>query len=217
MITIVDYRAGNLPSVARALKRVGCEGHITSDPAEVAAAERIIFPGVGAAGEAMRNLHELGLVKVLRAAARQGKPFLGICLGYQILFDASDEDGGVACLGILPGRVVHFPEPLRDESSPRPLKVPQMGWNAVRFTRPHPVWDGVAAGSEFYFVHSYYPQPGPGLTAGVTAYGIEFAAACATGTLVGFQFHPEKSGEPGLRMLANFCRWQPESPSAAKP
>lgn len=209
MIAIVDYRAGNLTSVARALRHLGQDCVITADPAAIAGADRVIFPGVGAAGEAMRNLCELGLAPALRAAVAAGKPFLGICLGYQILFDASDEDGGVRCLGLLPGRVVRFADDLRDEPGARPLKVPQMGWNAVAFRGAHPVWRDVPAGSEFYFVHSYYPAAAPEVVCATTRYGIEFASGAARGSLVAFQFHPEKSGEPGLRLLANFCAWEP--------
>jgi glutamine amidotransferase len=209
-IAIVDYRAGNLTSVARALASLGRQSVITCDPATIAQAERIIFPGVGAAGEAMRNLTELGLGAVLRDAVAQGKPFLGICLGYQILFSGSDEDGGVECLGILPGQVVRFPDPLLATGYPRPLKVPHMGWNGVRFLRAHPVLEGVPAGSEFYFVHSYYPQPAqPDLRCGETDYGLTFASGVAWKSLIAFQCHPEKSGRPGLRLLDNFCRWEP--------
>ena len=207
MIAIVDYKAGNLTSVLRALERLGQQAVITGDPEMIRRAGRVLFPGVGAAGEAMRNLRELGLVDVLREVART-KPFLGICLGYQILFEHSDEDGGVECLGILPGRVVRFPEPLRSPHEPRPLKVPHMGWNEVRFTRRHPVWEGVPAGSEFYYVHSYYPVPQPEDVCAETEYGVTFAGGVARGTLVGFQSHPEKSGEPGLRLLKNFCTWK---------
>ena len=208
MIAIVDYRAGNLASVARALEHLGQTGVITSDPDIIAAADRIIFPGVGAAGEAMRNLHELGLQPVLRQAVADGKPLLGICLGYQILFEHSEEDGGIACLGLLPGRVVRFAESAPG-AMPR-LKVPHMGWNQAVFGRPHPVWHGVPAGSEFYFVHSYYPKAPVKVTACTTDYGVTFASGAATGSLVGFQFHPEKSGPPGLRLLLNFCHWSPE-------
>jgi len=208
MIAIVDYRAGNLPSVLRALRHLGQDGRITSDPAEIARADRIIFPGVGAAGDCMRNLRELKLIKVLRAAVDDGKPFLGICIGYQMLFERSEEDGGVACLGILPGRVVRFPEPLQPAEAERPLKVPHMGWNEVRFLGQHPVWKDIPPRSEFYFVHSYYPVPLPEVVAAETEYGVSFASGVASGSLVAFQFHPEKSGAPGLRLLANFCTWR---------
>ena len=209
MIAIVDYKAGNLPSVLRAVRHLGQDGRITSDPTEIARAERIIFPGVGAAGAAMKNLRKLGLLDVLRTAVREGTPFLGICLGYQILFEQSDEDGGSECLGILPGRVVRFPEPLPAAGVERPLKVPHMGWNEARFRGTHPVWAEVPPQSEFYFVHSYFPQPAAELVAAETEYGVRFASGVASNSLVAFQFHPEKSGAPGLRLLANFCAWNP--------
>lgn len=206
MIAVVDYRAGNLTSVANALTFLGHRFVVTSEPAVVARSERIVFPGVGAAGEAMRHLGELGLSSVLRAAVEGGKPFLGICLGYQILFGHSVEND-TPCLGILPGEVVPFPEDLRDPRTGRPLKVPEMGWNQVVFRGRHPVWDDVPAGSEFYFVHSYYPEPDPSVVCATTDHGVEYASGVAAGSLVAFQFHPEKSGRPGLRLLDGFCKW----------
>lgn len=209
MIAIVDYRAGNLTSVAAAVAKLGFAGKVTSDPADIAAADRVIFPGVGAAESAMANLHQMGLVEPLLAAIHGGKPFLGICIGFQLLFEHSDEDGGVACLGALPGRVVRFADDLHEGGDPQPLKVPHMGWNHVTFTCRHPVWEGVPEDAEFYFVHSYHPIPSPEIVAGTTVYGIEFASVVARDNLVASQFHPEKSGRPGLRMLDNFCRWNP--------
>jgi len=208
MITVVDYKAGNLASVGNALAYLGREFVISDNPAAVAAADRIVFPGVGAAGDAMKNLRNLGLIQPLLDAVRRGIPFLGICIGYQLLFEHSNEDD-VDCLGILGGRVVRFPDDLTDPVTRRRLKVPQMGWNEVRFLRPHPVWNGLPEGAEFYFVHSYFPEPVPGLVAGVTDYGVEFASAAARDNVVGVQFHPEKSGRPGLQFLDNFCRWTP--------
>ncbi|OGV74061.1 MAG: imidazole glycerol phosphate synthase, glutamine amidotransferase subunit [Lentisphaerae bacterium RIFOXYB12_FULL_65_16] len=207
MIAIIDYKAGNLTSVASAVQALGHPCCITSDPAKIAAADRVIFPGVGAARAAMQNLRDMNLVDCLRALATNGKPFLGICLGYQILFEFSEEDN-VECLGILPGRVVRFPQGMT-EGDTRPLKIPQMGWNEARFNLPHPVAAGLAAGSEFYFVHSYYPVPQPDLVCATTKYGIDFASGAASRNLVAFQFHPEKSGRPGLKLLDNFCRWTP--------
>jgi len=208
MIAVVDYRAGNLTSVANALEHLGHAYRITSTPAEVRAADRVIFPGVGAAGDAMDNLRELALVAPIREAVAAGKPFLGICIGYQLLFEHSEE-GDTPCLGILPGWVVRFAEDLKEPGTGRTLKVPEMGWNSVRFLRPHPVWKDVPEGSEFYFVHSYHPAPAPEIAAGVTEYGIEFVSAAASGSLVAVQFHPEKSGRPGLKLLDGFCRWTP--------
>jgi glutamine amidotransferase len=145
----------------------------------------------------------------LRQVLAQGKPFLGICLGYQVLFQHSDENDTV-CLGLLPGKVRRFPDPLLEAGNPRPLKVPQMGWNQLAFTRQHPVWAGVPAGSEFYIVHSYFPEvPDAAMIAATTDYGVTFTSGVAWQTLVAFQCHPEKSGAPGLKMLDNFCRWRP--------
>jgi glutamine amidotransferase len=208
MIAVVDYRAGNLTSVGNALDSLGCEFSITQSPADILEAERIVFPGVGAAGDAMKNLDDLGLIEPLRRAVARGVPFLGICLGYQILFDYSAEND-VACLGIFPGRVVRFSDSMPDPRTARPLKVPQMGWNTVRFLFDHPVWSGLPDGAEFYFVHAYYPVPGPGIAAGITDYGVDFTSACVRANVIGCQFHPEKSGRPGLRFLDNFCHWTP--------
>ena len=212
MIAIVDYRAGNLTSVARALRYLGHDCVITAAAAELRRAERLIFPGVGAAGAGMQALTELGLGDAIRAAVAAGKPFLGICLGYQVLFESSAEDQ-VECLGVLPGRVVRFPDNLRESPESRPLKIPHMGWNRVRFLRPHPVWAGVPDDSEFYFVHSYFPVPPPERVCATADYGLTFAAGCCRDNLVAFQFHPEKSGAPGLRLLENFCRWTPTAGS----
>jgi glutamine amidotransferase len=208
MIAIVDYEAGNLTSVAAALDVLGFQAVITSEPAVIAAAERIVFPGVGAAGSAMRNLQRLGLAGPLRQAVAAGKPFLGICLGFQILFEHSDEDGGVELLGVFRGRVVRFADGMT-EGGQGPLKVPQMGWNLASFRGAHPVWADLPADSEFYFVHSYYPEPEPADIGATTVYGKTFASGVARGNVVAFQFHPEKSGRPGLQLLRNFCTWSP--------
>lgn len=208
MIVVVDYRAGNLTSVQLALEHLGYAGKISSRPEDVEAADRVIFPGVGAAGEAMHHLNQLGLSEALKNAVAIGKPFLGICLGYQVLFDWSEEDGGTPCLGLLPGRVQRFDEQMREEHTGRRLKIPQMGWNRVAFQGNHPVWDGLPSDSEFYFVHAYYAVPSPQTVCAITSYGLEFASGAARDNLVAFQFHPEKSGRIGLKLLENFCRWQ---------
>ena len=206
MIAIVDYKAGNLTSVQLAFQALGADAQVTSDPNTILAADRVVFPGVGAAGSAMHNLADLKLIPVLKQVAASGKPFLGICLGTQILFDFSEEDGGVPTLGILPGRVPRF------RPSERWDKVPQMGWNQVMIARPHPLLDGIADGSEFYFVHSYYPAPAdPTLAIGTTCYaGVTFASMVGRGNVAATQFHPEKSGRIGLRLLSNFIGWNPE-------
>jgi len=205
MIGIIDYRAGNLTSVARALQRLGEPCRITDDPIALGEATHIIFPGVGAAGEAMTYLHDKGLDRWIRQWVRQGKPLLGICLGTQVIFDHSEEND-TTCLGIIPGRVRRFPAGL--EKDGLSLKIPHMGWNEVIF-KDHAVFAGLLPKAEFYFVHSYYPVPADERwIVGTVEYGQTFCAAVARDNLVAVQFHPEKSGNPGLAILANFCRWR---------
>ena len=205
MIAIIDYRAGNLTSVARALRFLGQDCEVTDDPGKIAAAQRVIFPGVGAAGEAMANLRAKGLDACVRDVFQAGKPILGICLGTQIIFDYSEEDD-TACLGIIPGRVRKFPEGM--EEGGQRLKIPHMGWNRINYRGGHPVFRGLPEGAEFYFVHSYYPEPADGSAAvGRARYGMEFCAAVAHRNLAAVQFHAEKSGRIGLRILENFCGW----------
>ena len=189
MLVIVDYKAGNLTSVRNAFAALGVEAVVTRDPEVIRAADRIVFPGVGAAKSAMENLRELGLEAAVREAAASGKPFLGICLGMQILFAHTEEDGGVDTLGILPGQVRLFPDVPG-------FKVPEIGWNQVR------IKDGGAKdGLEYYFVHSYYAEVGPE-TVGFTEYaGVTFTALVKKGNLWACQFHPEKSGRVGLELL----------------
>lgn len=205
MIAIVDYRAGNLTSVRLALEALGLDGRITDDPAVIMAAERVIFPGVGAAGAAMENLRQLGLDRAIHSVVTAGTPFLGICLGTQLIYEHSEEDGGTDCLGLIPGRVRLFRPTSRFD------KVPQMGWNAVRQVRQHPIFAGIDDGSEFYFVHSFYPDPADAAcVVGATDYaGVSFASAINRDNLVATQFHPEKSGRIGLRLLKNFSEWKP--------
>jgi glutamine amidotransferase len=208
LIAIVDYRAGNLTSVLRAVRHLGHQGVITDEPAVIRSADRVIFPGVGAAGETVANLRALGLDRVLcEEADARGKPLLGICIGVQVIFDSSDEDGGTACLGLLPGRVARFPG--------GGLKVPQIGWNQVRQLRPHPIFRGVPDGAEFYFVNSYHPVPAdPAHVFAEAEYGVRFACVVGRRNLVATQFHLEKSGRVGLRMLDNFCRWDGDDAAA---
>jgi len=203
MIAIIDYRAGNLTSVKLAFDALETESVVTSDPAVIRSCDRVVFPGVGAAGSAMRNLAALGLIEVLREILASGTPFLGICVGTQVLFDFSEEDGGTPALGILSGRVRRFqPADSRD-------KVPHMGWNQMRIVRPHPLLEGVADPTDFYFVHSYYPDPtDPRCVIGATEYaGVSFAAMVGRAHVAATQFHVEKSGRSGLRILKNFTAW----------
>jgi glutamine amidotransferase len=206
MIAIIDYKAGNLPSVQRALDFLGKESVITGDFSQVIKAERIIFPGVGAAGRAMEDLKRHDLDQALLEAYHHGKPILGICLGTQIVMERSQENS-TQCLGLIGGDVQRFREDITDRGGNR-LKVPHMGWNSVALRRKHPLFEGVDTQSEFYFVHSYYPTPtDPGRVLGETVYGIGFASVLETKSLVAVQFHPEKSGRPGLKILVNFCNW----------
>lgn len=206
MIAIINYEAGNLTSVERALRGLGADCLITQDLARIAEAERVIFPGVGAAGSAAESMRRLGLDQALRQALAAGKPVMGICLGTQIIFESSEE-GDAVCLGLLPGKTIRFADGLTDEDG-RAIKIPHMGWNTVRLLRPHPVFAGVPADAEFYFVHSYHPAPARAEDiVGQTFHGRDFASVVARDNLVAMQFHPEKSGRPGLRILRNFIAW----------
>ena len=203
MLAIVDYKAGNLTSVKLALETVGAEGTITSDPDTVASADRIIFPGVGAAGSAIKTLKTLGLDEALRDAVRRGTPLLGICVGMQVLLDFSEEDGGTEMLGFIPGRVIRF------RPTDRWDKVPQIGWNSVRWTPEnigHPFFKDIDNGTDFYFVHSFYPVPRhPKHILAETDYaGSSFASVLRHENILATQFHPEKSGRLGLQLLTNF-------------
>ena len=203
MIAIVDYRAGNLTSVRLALEHLGLQAKVTRDPGEIAAAERVIFPGVGAAGSAMQNLDDLKLADTLRGVVNDGAPFLGICLGTQVIFEHSEEDGGVECLGLVPGNVKKF-----TPSDPL-CKIPQMGWNTIEIQRSHPLFDGIEDESEFYFVHSYYPIPSDAsYSLAETEYAdARFASVIGKDNLAATQFHPERSGRIGLKLLENFSKW----------
>jgi len=197
-VVIVDYGAGNLRSVARAVAHVGHEPSVTSDPRDLAGADALIVPGVGAAADTMRNLRAGGMVEPVGEYIASGRPFFGVCMGQQALLSVSEEGGEHECLGIIPGRV---------KKLPGGQKVPHMGWNNVRQTRPHRIFEGIPDGSYFYFVHSYYPEPAdPAVVIGETDYGVTFASVLARDNIVATQFHPEKSGEMGLRMYANFLR-----------
>ena len=199
MIAIVDYEMGNLRSVQKAFERVGHEATITSDPAVLASASRIVLPGVGAFRDAIAALRDRKLVDPIRAAIEAGKPFLGICLGLQMLFDKGYEDGEHEGLGIIPGEVVRFKVPAE-------FKVPHMGWNQIRFRRRPPIFEGVDDGAHFYFVHSYYVVPREsGVIATETEYATPFTSSIWRDRLFAVQFHPEKSQAAGLRVLKNFA------------
>lgn len=198
-IAVVDYGAGNLRSVQNALAHLGCRHELTADPDAVRRADTVVFPGVGEASSAMAVLARTGLGEAIREAYRAGRRLIGICLGCQVILDRSEE-GGTACLGLLPGVVRRF--------APVPgLKVPHMGWNTVRFA-DHPALRGVPPGTSFYFVHSFYPVPADAaVVAGTTHHGVEFASCIAAGRLVAFQFHLEKSGPAGLALLGACLAW----------
>lgn len=199
MIAVIDYGAGNLHSITKALERQGLEVRVTESPRTLDAAEALIVPGDGAFGPASARLRELGFAERIRGYVRSGRPFLGVCLGMQLLFDESEEDGVHGGLGLLPGRVVRLPGG---------VKVPHMGWNQLRILRPSPLLDGIATGAYVYFVHSYHAVPrDPALVAATAEYGGSVAAVVGRDNLWATQFHPEKSGEVGLQMLANFARW----------
>jgi imidazole glycerol-phosphate synthase subunit HisH len=202
-ISIVDYGMGNLRSVQKALAHVAPASRveITADPSAIRSADRVVFPGQGAMPDCMRCLRESGLDQAVAESA-QNKPFLGVCIGQQMLFEASDE-GDTPGLGLFGGRVVGF------EAAPG-LKVPHMGWNEVWQLQPHALWDGIADGSRFYFVHSYYCEPAqPGLAAAETRYAGTFTSAIARDNIFATQFHPEKSSAAGLKLLSNFANWNP--------
>jgi len=206
-IAVVDYGMGNLRSVAKALEHVAPEKVIavTDDPAAIRAAGRVVFPGQGAMPDCMREMDARGLRAPLLEAARS-KPFLGLCIGLQMLFEHSEE-GNTPGLGVLPGKVVRFPTALIGSLGEK-LKVPHMGWNQVYQTMSHPMWNGIADGTRFYFVHSYYVDtPDHGLVAGTSRYPSSFTCAVARNNIFAVQFHPEKSQSAGLRLLSNFVSW----------
>ena len=201
---------GNLRSVSKALEHVASNAdvEVTSDPARVAAADRVVFPGQGAMPDCMREMSARGLQGAVVEAART-RPFLGICIGLQMLFERSDE-GGVAGLALLRGFVRRFPERRMVDTKGRRLKVPHMGWNQVNQAGPHALWSGIPDDTRFYFVHSYFPEPAEtGLVRGTTDYGIRFTCAVARDNIFAVQFHPEKSATAGLQLLANFLNWNP--------
>ena len=198
MVAIIDYDAGNIRSVEKAVRYLGKEVTVTSDPDKILAADRVILPGVGAFGDAMKRLHAMGLVEVIRQVAERGTPFLGICLGLQLLFEKSEESPGVPGLGLLQGEILRLPE------LPG-LKVPHIGWNSLKYPNPGRLFRGIPEDSYVYFVHSYYLKAqDEGIVTATTEYGTLVHASVESGNLFACQFHPEKSSETGLTILENF-------------
>jgi len=200
MIAVIDYGMGNLRSVSKGIGKAGGEVVVSSDPAEIESADAVVLPGVGAFGKCMENLGKCGLTEVVRSVALSGKPFLGICLGLQLLFDESEEYGPIKGLGLIPGRVARFPDS-------KELTVPHMGWNTIKKRGAPKLLEGIGDTEWFYFVHSYYVIPdNPDDVATWTEYGVNFASSIERGNLFACQFHPEKSSTAGLRLLENFVR-----------
>jgi glutamine amidotransferase len=201
VIAVVDYGAGNLRSVVRALEHAGAEALVTSQAKDLDRAGAIVLPGVAAASDTMKGLQDRGLVGPVLRAIEQGKPFLGLCMGLQALLTYSEEGGHQQCLDVIPGAVRRLPAG---------LKVPEMGWNQVSCRAEHPLLDGIPDGSYFYFVHSFYAEPSdPSVVVATTEYGLRFPSILARGNVFATQFHPEKSGRRGLQLYANFVRWSP--------
>jgi glutamine amidotransferase len=208
-IAVIDYGMGNLHSVAKALEFVqpGVEVRVTADPEQVRSADRVLLPGVGAIRDCMAEIRRLGVDREVAEAIASGKPFLGICVGYQALMQHSEENGGVDCLGQFDGQVRFFGDDLKDSAGER-LKVPHMGWNCVEQTRDHPLWAEIDNGSRFYFVHSYHVQLGQrDQVAATCEYGTQFDVALQHQNVFATQFHPEKSQKAGLQLLKNFLNW----------
>ena len=205
MIAIIDYKAGNQTSVKRALEFLEIEAEITADPARLGEAHGIIFPGVGAAGQAMELLIKTGLAQTICELARI-KPFLGICLGCQIMLGSSAEDGDTKTLGIIDGHNPRFKPSFTDENG-ESIRIPHMGWNSLKKVKDSPLFEGLGDDEQFYFVHSYYPEPDPKYILGRTSYGVDFASVFGQDGLWAVQFHPEKSGPAGLHLLNNFNKY----------
>jgi imidazole glycerol-phosphate synthase subunit HisH len=209
-VAIIDYGMGNLHSIAKAIQCADTKAHVqvSSDPSVILAADRVVFPGVGAMRDCMNAIRARSLGAVIAEAAA-GKPLLGICLGMQALLDESEENGGTCGLGLIPGKVVRFPEGLHDHAGNK-LKIPHMGWNRLHQSFAHPLWNGIAQDSWFYFVHSYYVQPAQAsVQAASSDYPDPFTAAVLSGNVFAVQFHPEKSQAAGLKLLSNFLSWAP--------
>ena len=214
-IAVIDYGMGNLRSVSKAIEHVAngaAEVLVTSDRAAIESADRIVFPGQGAARDCMVEIHRHELAPVLQVVI-QDRPFLGICMGLQVLLERSEEHWETDCLNLVPGIVRSLPRDATDPQTGKQLTVPQMGWNQVRFAGAHPLWRGIEDGAYFYFANSFYADPeDPAVTAGRTTYGVEFTSALTKGNLFATQFHPEKSARDGLQILSNFLKWDGRAP-----
>jgi glutamine amidotransferase len=198
MVTIIDYGAGNLRSVANAVKKLGHHPNVTSEPGEVFDATAVILPGVGAAADTMNSLAKLGMTDAIRQLIQRRRPLFAVCVGLQILLSGTEEGGWHECLGVIPGKVRRLPDG---------LKIPHMGWNQVKQKLDHPVFEGIPDEANFYFVHSFYADPEDiSVVAGTTDYGVSMCSMIIKDNLIATQFHPEKSGEDGLKMYANFLR-----------
>jgi glutamine amidotransferase len=198
MIAVIDYGAGNLRSVTNALLKLGCHPTVTSKPDVVLKADAVIFPGVGAAKDVMISLKKSRLDIAIKEFIGTGKPFLGVCIGMQVLLSSTEEDGGYACLGIVPGTVKRLPQG---------IKVPHMGWNQVKQKTGHPIFDGIPDNENFYFVHSYYADPDDAsVRIGATEYGVNICSVLSKGNLIATQFHPERSDKYGLKFYGNFLK-----------
>ena len=202
MVAIIDYDAGNVKSVEKALQFLGQETVLTREPGKILGADRVILPGVGAFGDAMKRLEDYGLVDVIRKVVQNGTPFLGICLGLQLLFESSEESPGVQGLGILKGRILRIPE--GEGPDKKPLKIPHIGWNSLEFPKAGRLFEGVLPQSYVYFVHSYYLKAEEDIVTARTRYGVSIDASVEKGNVFACQFHPEKSSETGLLILKNF-------------
>ncbi len=208
-VAVIDYGMGNLHSITKALQHVApnIDVRVTSNKNQILQADRVVFPGVGAIRDCMNALHQSGLDEVILEAFQSGKPILGVCLGMQALLTFSEENNGTKCLGLIPGEVIHFPQPLLAENGKK-LKIPHMGWNQVEQSFNHPLWNKIAPKSRFYFVHSYFARPDDeSVVAGTTDYPDTFCCALARENIFAVQFHPEKSHVAGLQLLENFLQW----------
>ncbi len=208
-VTVIDYGMGNLHSVAKAIEHVATNEKIvvSSDPETILKSDRVVLPGVGAMRDCMAEMHRLGLVDVIHEVAKT-KPLFGVCVGMQAMLELSEENNGIECLDIFKGRVLEFEKNIPELADNKRLKIPHMGWNQVNQAMDHPMWQGIAQNSRFYFVHSYYVEPASAdVVAGTSEYPVTFTTAIARDNIFAVQFHPEKSQHSGLQLYKNFLNW----------